>query len=357
MPRWSWLRTVLLVCFLILFLLAAYIATHWDTLSDRPVTDDAYVHAEVTPLSAHITGYVKALHFEDNQSVRAGDVLLEIDAIDYQATADQAAAAVNSAKSARSSIIAQRGLQAAVILQARAELARDEAIASNDEKEWARASTLLQSGAGSQQRFDTQDAKRLQSRAIVSAGAARVLAENKRLEVLDANVSQQDAEIAARIAAQAFAKTRVSYTRIVAPADGIVSQRLVQRGQLVHDGSVVVTFIPTERIWVVANFKETQLRRVRPGQPAAINVDALSGPAIIGHVDSVQPGTGATFALLPGDNATGNFTKVVQRVPVKITLSLTPQLKGRLRPGLSVEARIDDRDAAPDSSFPSGESP
>lgn len=345
MPRWSWLRTALLVGFIAVFVLAAYIASHWDRLSDRPVTDDAYVHAEVTPLSAHITGYVRGLHFEDNQSVKAGEILVEIESIDYQATADQAAAAVNSAKSARASIDAQREMQGAVILQAQAELARDQAVALNEDREWARASTLLKSGAASQQRFDAQDAKRSQSKATVTASAARLLAEKKRLGVLVANLAQQDAEIAVRAAAQSFAVTRVNYTRITAPADGIVSQRLVQKGQLVHDGSVVVNFIPTEKIWVVANFKETQLKHVRPGQTVSIDVDALAGPTIMGHVDSIQPGTGATFALLPGDNATGNFTKVVQRVPVKILLNLSPEIKSRLRPGLSVEVSIDDRES------------
>jgi membrane fusion protein (multidrug efflux system) len=333
---------------LAVLLIGAYVAIDWDSLAGpfnrQPSTDDAYLRADVTPLSAHISGYVKALHFDDNQRVKAGQVLVEIDDRDFQA---QVAAALANRDAASASLAATRvqmQAQNSVVDQAKADLRKAQAVYDVDERERKRVQGLFTTGAASQQRQETTSSKTIEDQATVAGARAKVQLEQTKLVGFDATLKEQNAELASKQAAFDLAKVTLGYTKITAPADGTVGQRGIQLGQLAHDGTFIATLIPSARIWVVAYFREAQTVHIRPGQPAHIRVDAWGGAELDGHVESIGPGTQSTFAVLPSENATGNFTKIAQRVPVRILID-TKDASGHLplRPGLSVEARVDTR--------------
>ena len=303
-------------------------------------TDNAYIRGDVTSLAPKVAGYVMAVDIEDNQTVRAGDVLFRIDDRDYRARLAQAVADVEAAQARLTNVDAEVQLQHALVRQADAE--RRAAVAQLKLAKIAsdRGHKLLRSSAVGQEEVDERDAALSKADAGVSAASATLDAEQQRIAVL---ATQREAAIAAVAHAQAvrdLAQIDLDDTVVRAPVDGVIGNRQVRIGRLVAPGTPLVDIVPVNDVWVVANFKETQVEHLRPGQRVRITVDGYPDQILDGVVDSFAPGSGSAFSMLPADNATGNFVRVVQRVPVKIRFASNP-LPGLLVPGLSARVEID----------------
>ena len=325
--------------------LAWYVAGHWNRWTGAAryeKTDDAYTAGDVTPLAAKVSGYVAAVAVTDYQSVHKGDLIVEIDASDYRAQLTQATASLAAAQATLANLANQKDVQRALIRQAEATIQATEADLLRYDLEANRQRELVQTRiAGTQQLVEQADANEKRTHAQLLLNNAQLDQQKALLAALDIQENQLKAQVAGAGAQVDLARNNLGYTRIVSPADGMVAQRQVRAGQFVNVGTQVIAVVPLPRIWVIANYKETQMTNVRLGEPARVTVDAFPNLVLTGHVDSWAPGSGSTFALLPPDNATGNFTKVVQRVPVKIVLDDNPSLGTLVRPGLSVEATID----------------
>ncbi|VVO33809.1 HlyD family secretion protein [Pseudomonas fluorescens] len=330
-------RIGLLLCVAALVVVAA----GWTMAvsSGTTSTDNAYVRGDVTSLAAKVAGYVTALEVEDNQSVRAGDVLFRIDDRDYRARVAQAEANVSAAQARLTHVDAETQLQRALIRQAEAQRRSAAAGMNLANKTHDRSRKLILSNAVSQALVDETDAARSRAESTVSAASATVDAQQQRITVL---VAQREAAVAAVTQAQAardLARIDLDSTVVRAPVDGVVGNRQVRIGRFVTPGVALLDIVPVNDVWVVANFKETQLEHIHPGQHVRITVDGYPNGALEGVVDSFAPGSGSAFSLLPPDNATGNFVRVVQRVPVKIRLAHNP-LPGRIVPGLSARVEV-----------------
>ena len=312
----------------------------WVGDAGREVTDDAYIHADITPLSAQVDGNIRRVAVNDFQRVKKGDLLVEIDEADYQARVEQADAALAQAEAAIGNIKAQKARQKAEVAAADAAITATEADVVQTRDEAARQRALLASTFGTTQKVEQADAAAERFAADLRRDQDALAAQRSEQAVLDTEESELRAEIKEKKAALDLAQIDLGYTRIVAPVDGEVSQRGVQTGQYVHAGTQVISVVPLSDVWVIANYKETQLTHVAVGQKAEIRVDTFPGIVLGAHVNSIAPASGSQFSLLPPDNATGNFTKVVQRIPVKLLLDPGDPLIGRLRPGMSVTATI-----------------
>ena len=306
--------------------------------SGETSTDNAYVRGDVTSLAPKVLGYVTTVEVQDNQTVQAGDVLFRIDDRDYRARLAQAAANVEAAQARLTNVDAEIQLQHALIRQAEAQRLASVAEMSLARKSSDRRRELIRTSAVSQAQVDESDAALSKAEAAVSAAAATIEAQRQRIAVL---ASQREAAVAAVAQAQAardLAQIDLDNTVVRAPVDGVVGNRQVRIGRLVAPGASPLDIVPVRDVWVVANFKETQVEHIQPGQRVRIKVDGYPDLALVGVVDSFAPGSGSAFSMLPTDNATGNFVRVVQRVPVKIRFAYNP-LPGRIVPGLS--ARVD----------------
>lgn len=309
--------------------------------SGGPVTtDNAYVRGDVTSLAPKVSGYVIAVEVRDNQTVRAGDVLFRIDDADYRARLAQADANVEAAVARLRNIDAETELQGSLIRQALAQRRANSAELGLAEKASDRRRRLIESGAISQAHLDESEAARARAEAGVSASTAGVQAQQQRITVLSAQREAAIAAIAQAEAARELARIDLESTVVRAPISGVVGNRQVRVGRLVAPGAPLLDIVPVSELWVVANFKETQLERIRPGQEARIKVDGYPDHVFEGVVDSFAPGSGSSFSLLPADNATGNYVRVVQRVPVKIRFT-GGNLRARLVPGLSTRVEIE----------------
>jgi membrane fusion protein (multidrug efflux system) len=311
----------------------------WATSSGAISTDNAYVRGDVTSLAPKVAGYVTSVEVADNQTVRAGDILFRIDERDYRARLAQAVANVEAARARLTNVEAETELQHALIRQAEAQRRSTVAELNLATKASDRRRELIRSHAVSQAQVDESDAARWRAEAGVDAAAATVEAQQQRIAVL---ATQRDAAVAAVAQAEAardLAQIDLDSTLVRAPVDGVVGNRQVRVGRLVAPGVSLLDIVPVKDVWVVANFKETQLERIQPGQRVGITIDGYPGEVFEGVVDSFAPGSGSAFSLLPADNATGNFIRVVQRVPVKIRFVGHP-LVGRLVPGLSARVEI-----------------
>ncbi len=318
-------------------------ATRWDLWvgeSTRQTTDDAYLRSDITPLSAKIEGYVRRVPVNDFEQVKKGDLLVEIEDDDYRARLDEAQAEMLGAEAAIDNLKTRKALQHTQIAEAQDAISATLADVVRTREEAARQQALLASTFGTRQRVEQADADAKRFAASLERNQAALQAAQRQMAVLDTEEAELRAEAKAKQAAFDLAKIELGYTRIAAPIDGMVSERGVRAGQYVHDGTQVISVVPLKNVWAVANYKETQLTHVKIGQRTEITVDTFPGVVIMGRVDSVSPASGSQFTLLPPDNATGNFTKVVQRIPVKITLDPDHPLVGRLRPGMSVVATI-----------------
>ncbi|NYJ15061.1 membrane fusion protein (multidrug efflux system) [Rhizobium leguminosarum] len=307
-------------------------------------TDDAYVKADYTTVAPKVAGYIRQVLVNDNDPVKSGQVLARIDDRDFQAALSQARAAVKAADAAIANIDAQIALQQSVIGQAKATIDASQASLDFAVSDAARSARLITSGAGTQSRAEQSQSARDQAAAAVERDRAALVAAENKVPVLETQRQQAIAERDRAAAAAQQAELNLSYTDIVAAVDGTVGARSIRLGQYVTSGTQLMAVVPLHAVYVVANFKETQLTHVRPGQPVEIKVDSFPDMAIKGHVDSVSPASGLEFSLLPPDNATGNFTKIVQRIPVKIVID-DEALSGLLRSGMSVEPEIDTKAA------------
>jgi membrane fusion protein (multidrug efflux system) len=321
----------------------------WVSSSALQSTDDAYLQADTTPLAAKVPGYVSRVLVQDFQRVHGGDVLVEIVDNDYRAQLDQAQANVAAAGAAIENIEQQKRLQETLITQAEAEIASSEADVTRYHLETVRQQNLLTDKfAGTPQLVEQAVDNEKRAVSALALNRAKLDQQRQQLNVLESQKAQAAAALEGQKAARDLAKINLDYTRIVAPVDGMVSQRLVRAGQYLSVGTQVISLVPLPNVWVIANYKETQMTNIRTGQKARVTVDAFPGKVLHGYVDSWSPASGAEFALLPPDNATGNFTKVVQRIPVKIVLDPDPSLADLLRPGMSVIATIDTSSKSPD---------
>jgi len=297
-------------------------------------TDDAYVKADSTIIAPKVSGYIGEVLVADNEPVKAGQVLARIDDRDFKTALKQAQADVAASEAAVKNLNAQIELQEPLIQQQAAEVDATEATLKFAKEERTRYDDLMKSGAGTIQRAQQTDAALRSQTAQLQQGKAGLIAANKKIEVLSTQRAQALAQLDHARALEQQAALNLSYTQITAPVDGTVGARTLRVGQYVQAGTQLMAVVPLDAVYVVANFKETQLTHVRNGQPVELRVDSFHSTRLKGHVDSLSPASGLEFALLPPDNATGNFTKIVQRVPVKIVLD-GQSLKGLLRPGMS----------------------
>ena len=366
--KWQKYGTPALV--ILLALAIVFTITHnwnsWEGGRIEQITNDAYVRGDLTPLSTKVAGLVQEVKVGDYQQVRRGDVLVQLEDQDFKAQVAQATAAVEAAKAAIENNRRQRELQDSKIQRAVAGIdqANAQIAAAQAGKEAAEADVIrtraertrqeallkansatqqkLEAAVADEQRFAAQAASReadlVQARTLLRSNELAVEAERRSKSVLESQELQLLADLHAKQAGLVVAQVSLGYTVITAPADGKVGERQVRPGQLVSPGTQVVTFIDRMR-WVQANFRETQLTNVKVGDPAEIRIDVYPGRVITGRVLEIAPASGSQFALLPPDNATGNFTKVVQRVPVKIALD-DSALTSQLRPGISAVVTV-----------------
>lgn len=385
---------VLLIAAAILFLII-FNWNSWVGRQGNQKTDDAYLRADITPLSTRVSGTVTEVAVEDYQKVKAGDLLVQLKDDDYRAQLEQAEAAVEAARAALDTNSKQKALQDSRIAQAQAgvDAAKEdiakaesgvesamadiantqaglgavEADVTRTALEEKRQATLVDLGSATRQKLEqvTADAERFramrdsrkadlarakavlslrnaerqQARAGLASRQAELEAQRRQRALLDSQEAQLRADLTARESVVKVAYTNLSYTRILAPADGIVGERKVRIGQLVTPGTQVISLVE-EDVWVLANYRETQLTNIHKGDTASVTVDTFPGLVLNGHVEEIAPASGSQFALIPPDNASGNFTKIAQRIPVKIVIDPDPRVADRLRPGMSVIVEV-----------------
>lgn len=303
-------------------------------------TDDAYVKADSTIIAPKVSGYIAEVLVSDNEPVKAGQLLARIDDRDFRTALNQAKADVAASEAAVSNLDAQIELQRPLIQQQAADVDAAEANLKFAQEERSRYDDLMKSGSGTVQRAQQTDAALRAQTAQLQQSKAGLIAANKKIEVLSTQRAQAVAQLDHARAVEEQAALNLSYTQITAAVEGTVGARTLRVGQYVQAGTQLMAVVPLDAVYVVANFKETQLTNVRNGQPVEIKIDSFHSTMLKGHVDSLSPASGLEFALLPPDNATGNFTKIVQRVPVKIVLD-GQNLKGLLRPGMSAVPTVD----------------
>jgi membrane fusion protein (multidrug efflux system) len=318
---------------------------YWTVGRYLESTDDAYVKADSTIISPRVSGYIAKVLVGDNQPVKAGQVLARIDDRDFRTALDQAHADVVAAEAAVSNLDAQIALQQPMIAQQTADVAAAEAGLKFASEEQARYDGLMKTGSGTVQRAQQTDAALHEKTAQLQHGQSALLAAHKKVDVLTTERSKAVAQVARTHAVERQMALNLSYTTITAPVDGTVGARTLRVGQYVTAGTPLMAVVPLDAVYIVANFKETQLTHVRQGQPVDVRIDSFHDVRLKGHVDSLSPASGLEFALLPPDNATGNFTKIVQRVPVKIVLD-DHRLAGLLRPGMSAEPTVNTKSEA-----------
>ncbi|MEW6340855.1 MAG: HlyD family secretion protein [Paraburkholderia sp.] len=330
---------MLLAVIAVLVVLAAAVS-YW-LLVGRFVesTDDAYVGGDVTVMAPKVNGFVTDVLVRDNQHVQVNQVLIRLDARDYDARLAQASADVQSAQAAVTELQARKSLQLATIDQQAAEVKASGAELTRSALDQARYRELVKDEAVSNQIVERADADLVKAHAAVDRSGAALLAAQREISVLDAQIGAAQARVATAQAAQRVAELNVEYTTIRSPVDGYVGNRTAQVGLLANTGVSLLTVVPSTGLWVDANFKEDQLKKMRAGDTADVTLDA-SSQSLHGVVDSLAPATGATFSVLPAENATGNFTKIVQRVPVRIRLEVPQDMQGVLRPGLSATVKV-----------------
>lgn len=304
-------------------------------------TNDAFIQADAVTISPKISGYVEEVLVGDNQDVKAGQALVRIDARDYDAQAREVQAQIDVAAANGENVRAMIGEQEAAIAQAQAQLASAQQEAGFATREAARYAPLAASGAETGERLASLRNQAAKANAAVAAQKAILLSAQRKVAALNAQVKQAEAQGEAAKAQLAAARVNLGSTVLKSGIAGRVGDRTVRAGQFVQAGTRLMTVVPLNKLYVTANFKETQIGHMRAGQPATIEVDALDGTKVRGHVESVSPGTGAQFSILPPQNATGNFTKIVQRVPVRIAIDAGPEARRILVPGLSVTVTVD----------------
>lgn len=335
------MRIPKLLLTLVLLVVATAGGFHYWRTAVHPYesTDNTYLKAHMALISPRESGYVKSVHFENNQKVQPGDLLVVIDDADFKAKVAEGEAQIQVQLAQIRSLETDKQVQQSRIREQRADIANAEADLERAEKDLKRFGNLVREGAVSTQTHDSAEAALKQARAMRD----KVLSTHEEAErqqgAIDARISETRARIRSIEASLEMARIALAHTRIHAPIAGTIGNRSVQVGQLVKPGNVLAYLIPDQGLYVEANFKETQIEHMRPGQPVEIRVDAYPDARWRGHVDSFAPASGSEFSLLPPENATGNFTKIVRRVPVKIVFE-TDLDSSQLRPGLSAVAKV-----------------
>jgi membrane fusion protein, multidrug efflux system len=340
-------RLVIALVLLAAAVLGGWYGYRWWTVGRFIVwTDDAYVGAKTATLAAKIPGYIATLDVEDNASVRAGAVIATIDDGDYRLAVDAAQGKLATQQATVDRLGRQVAAQQAAVDQAKAQLASAKAGATRAEPELARQQALAAREFASRQTLEQARANRDQANASVQSAQAAIDAAVAGVEVSKGQQEEARRTLKELETALAKAERDLSFTVIRAPFDGVVGNRAIQTGDYVQPGARLLSLVPLDGVYIDANFKETQVAALRPGQHVSIAVDALPGAPIDGTVESVAPASGSVFSLLPPDNATGNFTKIVQRLPVRIHVAPEVARQGALRPGMSVTASVDTKSTA-----------
>jgi len=338
-------RVVLTIILLLAVVGAARFGLHW--WSDgrfEETTDDAFLQADKVVVAPKVGGFIAEVFVRDNRPVRTGDVIARIDDRDYRVALLQAEADLDKYKASLEGVGTMLIQQQARIAEAKADLANQTAALAFSTEEEKRYEDLLRRGAGTTQRSHQADSDLLQKQAAVDKASASYDATIKQTEGLRSLEAAARASLTRAEINLDQAKLNLSYTTITAPVDGVIGDRSLRKGQFAQPGTNLLTIVPMgEALYLIANFKETQVGTMVEGQPASFTVDAFGDHVFHGVIDSFAPGTGSQFALLPPENATGNFTKIVQRVPVRIALDGHDPLIARLRPGLSADAVVDTR--------------
>ncbi|MBF0267783.1 MAG: HlyD family secretion protein [Alphaproteobacteria bacterium] len=333
-------KRIAAVALLLLAIVAASLG-YWWSRRHIETTDDAYVASDISVMSAKVPGYVASVEVADNQPVKAGDVLIRLESRDYEAKRDQAQALAQARRLGLAQIEAKLNLQDAQIRQAGAEVAAAAADTQRAKNDLERAQILVKNEFASRQKLDQSQADSQRTAAQLSRARAGADAAKRQTNVLDAEMATARALSDEADAQLELAQIDLENTVIRAPIDGVAANRSAQLGEYVRAGAQLLSIVPLDKVWIEANFKETQLTRMKPGQSVDIKIDAFPDQHLQGKVESIAPASGAKFSLLPPENATGNFTKVVQRVPVRISLPLDSPLKGRIAPGLSAVVKVD----------------
>jgi membrane fusion protein, multidrug efflux system len=338
-------KTAILAAALLIGIGVAWYGHKWWTVGRFiESTDDAYVGGDVTVMAPKVSGFIAEVAVTDNQTVHAGDLMIKLDDRDYRTALARAEAMVAGQQATLANLDATRRLQDAVIRQAQAGVAAADAEMVRARDDQSRFQTLSRTAAASVQSFQKADADYKQAVAGAEKARAVLDASQQQIAVIDTQKQQTRAALDAAAADRDMARLNLGYTELRAPFDGVVGNRSARIGAFAGAGSQLIALVPARGLWVDANFKENQLAHMHAGQLATVHADVLSDVTFHGHVASLAPATGAQFSVLPPENATGNFTKIVQRVPVRILLDGDASALGRLRPGLSVLAEVDLRD-------------
>ncbi|NUU01606.1 HlyD family secretion protein [Herbaspirillum robiniae] len=327
---------------LAIVVVAAAWAIHWFAVGRFiESTDDAYVGGDITVIAPKVAGNIQTVLVKDNQVVRAGELLVKLDDRDYQAALAKARAAVAAQEAALANLEAERRLQDSVIEQGRAGVAATAAETTRARDDQARYQSLSAKAAVSVQSAQKADADYKQAQANGQKAQAALNAAQRQLDVIATQKLRAQAALQQAQAEKNLAELNLSYTELRAPVDGVIGNRRARAGAYANVGAQLLSVVPAQGLWVDANFKESQIAHMKEGQAVVIKADVLPGEQFHGHVQSLAPATGAQFSVLPAENATGNFTKIVQRVPVRVALDGESGRLGKLRPGLSVTADID----------------
>jgi membrane fusion protein, multidrug efflux system len=335
----SWLdrlrarRTLVLAIAAIAIAIIAGVTVWWINASHYESTDDAFIDARTVTISSQLNARIVDVPVTDNQAVKAGTVLVRLDRSDFQAATDQGTAQVDQAQANIANLKAQIEAQQARIDQANKQVTQAQAALTFAEQEDERYERLVKTGSVTVETAQQNHSNFLQAQATYAAAEANAIATTKQLPVLQSQALQAQAQLEQQRAGLDQAKVNLDRTVITAPVDGYVTQLTAAKGMYAAAGQALMMFVPRD-VWITANFKETQLASLRPGQPVDIAVDAFPNRTFKGHIDSVQAGSGTAFSLLPAQNATGNYVKIVQRVPVKIVFDKPPDVL--LGPGMSV---------------------
>lgn len=319
----------------------------WSEGQYLETTDNAYVESDIAAVSPKVHGYVGDVLVDDNQAVQAGQVLAILDDFDFAARVDRAVAVVQAQRAAIDGMENQIAFQKSLVQQAVATIGSTDAQLERARQDFERAKRLLKKDFVSKQKYDAANAEMLEAAANLERAKAEAEAQRQKVGVYTAKRAELTARLAEAEAALELAEHDLDHTVIRAPVDGVVGSKGVRVGQYVRPGTQLLLLVPVDEIYVVANFKETQIAYMRAGQPVNVAFDAFPDHAVEGRIESFSPASGSEFSLLPPENATGNFTKVVQRVPVKISLPANHPLAGYLRPGLSAVVSADMRRTGP----------
>lgn len=337
-------RTALVAVVILAVIVGVKLTNEWWTVGRfMESTDDAYVGGDVTVMAPKVSGFISLLAVGDNQQVRKGELLLRLDDRDYRAALARAEAAVALQQAGLANLEATRQLQEAMVAQSQAEISATDAEISRAHDDEVRYQNLVATGTESVQSFQKADADYKKALAAGEKAHAALSATQRQLEVIATEKQQVLASLDQAMADRDLARLNLSYTELRAPIDGVVGNRSAQFGAYATTGSQLISLVPIYGLWIDANFKESQIAGMRPGSPATVKLDAIAGQTFHGHVVSIAPATGAQFSVLPPENATGNFTRIVQRLAVRIVLDDETLTSAQLRPGLSVTATVDTR--------------